>query len=363
MASRYSQHDLMSPKPPRLKSVAEIAGVSIAAASRILRGDTSEFTPQTCERVREVALRIGWRRNLLVTSIQTGRTRTVGVVIPPYDSFWVALLSGINARLARDDYLPINVWPSSEENFPYFESSEEESVKLLNRLLDRRVDALMLWPDFARVYDRHTKELERARVPVVMIDYETQATPCNMVATDERQAMQSVVDHLVGLGHTRLAYLSGREAPSQMWAVERRVGFTEAVAGYPSLAATVYKLDPGGTNSVEVASELLSVASRPTAVVTATDHEAASVYTAAARLGLSIPGDVSVVGYADLDFAAWMTPPLTTVRQHAREIGVLAADVILDRLSGSAGDTPPRRERVGTTLVHRGSTAPPSPSA
>lgn len=353
----------MSPKPPRLKSVAEIAGVSIAAASRILRGDTSEFTPQTCERVREVASRIGWRRNLLVTSIQTGRTRTVGVVIPPYDSFWVALLSGINARLTRDDYLPINVWPANEENFPYFESSEEESVKLLNRLLDRRVDALMLWPDFARIYDQHTQELERARVPVVMIDYETQATPCNMVATDERQAMQSVVDHLVGLGHTRLAYLSGREAPSQMWAVERRVGFTEAVAGYPGLAATVYKLDPGGTNSVEVASELLSVANRPTAVVTATDHEAASVYTAAARLGLSIPSDVSVVGYADLDFAAWMTPPLTTVRQHAREIGVRAAEMILDRLSGSAGDTPPRRERVGTTLIRRDSTAPPSPSA
>jgi LacI family transcriptional regulator len=350
----------MPTKPPRLKSVAEIAGVSIAAASRILRGDTSQFTPQTCDRVRAAAKQIGWRRNLLVTSIQTGRTRTIGVVIPPYDSFWVALLSGINARLARDDYLPINVWPANEDNFPYYESPERESVLLLNRLLDRRVDALMLWPDFARVYDHHTRELGRSRVPVVMIDYDPQSEGCDTVSTDEAQAMQAVVGHLVSLGHRRLAYLSGREAPAQTWATERREGFARAVSTHQGVCGRIFKLNASGTDGVEVATAILSGDQRPTAVVTATDHEAANVYAAAALLGLSIPGQLSVVGFADLDFAGWMTPPLTTVRQHAREIGLRAANLVLERLEGPARDVPPKRQRVGTTLVHRGSTAPPS---
>jgi LacI family transcriptional regulator len=348
----------MPTKPPRLKTVAEIAGVSIAAASRILRGDTAQFTRQTCDRVRTAAEQIGWRRNLLVTSIQSGRTKTIGVVIPPYDSFWVALLTGINARLARDDYLPINVWPADEHNFPYFESSEQGSVLLLNRLLDRRVDALMLWPDFARVYDRHTGELERARVPVVMIDYEPQTHACDVVATDEEQAMRSVVDHLVALGHRRLAYLSGREAPAQTWATERRHAFSSA-AHAAGVEGEVYKLNPTGTDGVEIATSILAADVQPTAIVAATDHEAANVYAAAAHLGLSIPADVSVVGFADLDFAAWMTPPLTTVRQHAREIGLSAAAIILERLDGPNRGTPPRRHRVGTTLICRGSTASP----
>jgi LacI family transcriptional regulator len=354
----------MPTKPPRLKSVAEIAGVSIAAASRILRGDTSQFTPQTCDRVRAAAKQIGWRRNLLVTSIQTGRTRTIGVVIPPYDSFWVALLSGINSRLARDDYLPINVWPANEDNFPYFESPERESVLLLNRLLDRRVDALMLWPDFAQVYDHHTRELGKSRVPVpvVMIDYEPQSEGCDTVSTDEAQAMRSVVDHLVSLGHHRLAYLSGREAPAQTWATERREGFVRAVATHRGVSAQTFKLNATGTNGVEVATEILTGSRRPTAIATATDHEAANVYVAAAKLGIPIPQELSVIGFADLDFAEWMTPPLTTVRQHAREIGLRAANLVLRRLDGSARDTPSTRERVGTTLVHRGSTARPSGS-
>jgi DNA-binding LacI/PurR family transcriptional regulator len=79
-------------------------------------------------------------------------------------------------------------------------------------------------------------------------------------------------------------------------------------------------------------------------------------------LGLSIPGQLSVVGFADLDFAEWMTPPLTTVRQHAREIGLRAANLVLERLEGPARDVPPKREQVSTTLVHRASTARPSGS-
>jgi LacI family transcriptional regulator len=193
-----------------------------------------------------------------------------------------------------------------------------------------------------------------------MIDYDPQSEGCDTVSTDEAQAMQAVVGHIVSLGHRRLAYLSGREASAQTWATERREGFARAVSTHQGVRGQIFKLNASGTDGVEVATAILSGDQRPTAVVTATDHEAANVYAAAALLGLSIPGQLSVVGFADLDFAEWMTPPLTTVRQHAREIGLRAANLVLERLEGPARDVPSKRERVGTTLVHRGSTARPS---
>ena len=94
---------------PRLKDVAAAAHVSLSAASRILRGEQDRFGAETCRRVLDVAQRLGWRRNLLVNGMQTGRTHTIGVMIPPFDSFWVDVLAGIHMTLAAADYLPITI--------------------------------------------------------------------------------------------------------------------------------------------------------------------------------------------------------------------------------------------------------------
>src|SRR5688572_32519359 len=98
---------------PRLKDVAKAANVSLAAASRILRGDRERFGEETCRRVIEASRQLGWRRNLLVSGMQTGRTQTIGVMIPPVGSYWVGVLSGIHDGLASADFLPITVWTSN----------------------------------------------------------------------------------------------------------------------------------------------------------------------------------------------------------------------------------------------------------
>src|SRR3972149_3631280 len=111
---------------PRLKDVAEAANVPLAAASRILGGAMERFGEETCRRVLEASKQLGWRRNLLVNGMQTGRTQTVGVMIPPYDSFWVSVLSGIHEAFAASDYLPITVWIGNLDQMPYFEKEEAE---------------------------------------------------------------------------------------------------------------------------------------------------------------------------------------------------------------------------------------------
>jgi LacI family transcriptional regulator len=344
---------------PRLKDVAKAANVSLAAASRILRGDRERFGEETCRRVLEASRQLGWRRNLLVSGMQTGRTQTIGVMIPPYDSFWVRVLSGIHDTLGASDYLPITVWIGSLGDMPHFEKDEAEGLRQINRLLDRRVDGLIMWPAFSLAYYHHFPEFVERRVPVAVIDH--YSTVADSVETDEEQATAVVADHLLRLGHRRIACLSSRETPTQTWAVRRRTSFEEAVRRNPEATIKSWRLNPQGTNGREVARDLLTDDLRPTAVFAASDHEAAFVHDAAVELGMTIPNDLSIVGFADLDFAATMDPPLTTMRQRPHEIGRLAAKLIMDRIDGVVpDDNEPTTIKVAAELIVRDSTAPPS---
>ncbi|MFO0788168.1 MAG: LacI family DNA-binding transcriptional regulator [Pirellulales bacterium] len=343
---------------PRLKDVAKAANVSLAAASRILRGDRARFGEDTCRRVLEASRQLGWRRNLLVNGMQTGRTRTIGVMIPPFDSFWVTVLSGIHDALAENDYLPITVWIGNLGDMPHFEKEEGEGLRQINRLLDRRVDGLILWPPFSESYYHHFPEFVERRVPVAVIDH--YSTVADSVETDEEQAASVVAEHLLNLGHRRIACLSSRETTSQTWAVKRRSSFMEAIGRCPDAQGKSWRLNSQGSNGLEIAREILTDKLRPTAVFAVSDHEAEFIYEAASELRLRIPDDLSIVGFADLDFAASMMPPLTTMRQKPHEIGRLAAKLIVDRIDGViADDDAPTTIKVAAELIIRNSTAVP----
>ncbi|MCA9258016.1 MAG: LacI family DNA-binding transcriptional regulator [Planctomycetales bacterium] len=342
---------------PRLKDVAQAANVSMSAASRILRGEQERFGKETCERVLEAARQLGWRRNLLVNGMQTGRTKMIGVMIPPYDSFWVNVLSGIHVVLASADYLPITVWVGDCQEMPHFEKDDDQGLGQISRLLDRRVDGLILWPSFAVAYYEHFRELIERRVPVIVIDHEFSPEQiADSIETDEEQCAVAVAKHLLSLGHRQIACLSSRETAWQAWAVRRRASFEKAMSAKKDVELSCWRLNAWGTNGVDVAEEILSRQPRPTAVYCVTDHEAMFVYEAARKLGLRIPDDVSVVGFADLDFAEGLSPPLTTMRQRPKEIGRRAAQLMLDRLVGDHADEPPTTIRVGADLIVRGST-------
>lgn len=345
---------------PRLKDVAEAAGVSVSAVSKILRGEKARFGEETCRRVVEAAKQLGYRQNLLVSGIQTGRTKTVGVMIPPYDSFWVKILSGIHTRLGEADYLPITVWQGDLDHMPQFEANEREGVRQINRLLDRRVDGLIMWPPFGVAYQDHVEDLTGKNVPVVVIDHASEQPFCDSVTTNEAESAKVVAKHLLDLGHRRIACISSRESKSQTWARERRQEFEKAVMLNPEATVKSWRLNRTGSDAVEVATRALSEPDRPTAVFAVTDHEASSVYEAAIALGLSVPDDLSVVGFADLDFAATLTPPLSTVRQRPFEIGQKAAGLVLERLDGPLAGQPHERARIDADFVLRESTGPVS---
>lgn len=342
---------------PRLKDVAAAAKVSTAAASRILSGDHSEFSEATCRRVTETARKLGWRRNLLVKSIQQGKTRMIGVLIPPHDSFWVAVLAGIHMELANADYLPITVWIGDCRETPNLAREEKAGVDQINRLLDRRVDGLILWPSFASVYYHHYRELIEQRVPVVVIDHKlSEEDLADSIETDEKLGARLAAEHLINLGHRKIGCFSATEADWQAWSVRRRTLFEQVVSEYANVDVKSWKTNVEGTNAPEVARQILMHPKGPTGVFAVSDHLAQHLYHAAYELGLNIPGDVSVVGYADLDFAAGLSPPLTTIRQQPEKVGRLAAQAVLDRLESEDLDQPAKVHRVPVELVVRTST-------
>jgi LacI family transcriptional regulator len=347
----------MSNAVPRLKDIAREANVSLSTASVILRDEQGRFSDETKERVLTAARQLGWRQNLLVQGMQTGKTRTVGVLAPPYDSFWTTVLSGVHRELAEADYMPITLWIGDHRESMDRAAKDGIGLEYLNRLLDRRVEALILWPPIAVTYSDHFAELAERNVPVVVIDHELPRDKgTDSVKTDERMGARLVAQHMLELGHRRFACMTETELPNRMWAMYRRKAFENEIATVKDTECRTWRLGRGNCNGVEVALAMLRNKPRPTAVFCVTDHEVVDTYAAAADLGLRIPQDLSVVGFSDLDFAATMRPALTTVHQNPEQIGRRAARLVLEKLDGQIKARKPQTVEVDCELIVRHST-------
>jgi LacI family transcriptional regulator len=296
--------------------------------------------------------------------MQTGKTRMVGVMAPPFDFYWSEVLYGIHDTLTAADHVPIVVWPAHrgpgprQRNMPGGHALEQ-----IHRLIDRRVDGVILWPPFAALFSDHIHEFSSRDLPVVTIDHELpDAFGADFVGSDEAMGGRLVAEHLDALGHRRIGHLAGPRVAT--WAVARRDAFQRALKRYKDATCVTIEAPEGDTAAgIDAARTLLAAPDRPTAVFAATDLYAKVVYRAAAEMRLSIPSDLSVIGFSDDDFAAEMQPPLTTVRQPAYQIGRRAAELVLSRSQASDGRARPARERLPVELVVRRSTSSPPRAA
>ena len=340
-----------------LKDVAQAANVSVPTASRILRKkNITRFSAETRDRVWEAAARLRYRPNMLVKGIQTGLTHTVGVMVPPFDSFWSSILYGIHDMLISADYVPIILWVRHRDDFG--DNGPFDGMEQVHRLLDRRVDGAILWPPEVPDYYDHHNELASRNVPIVTIDHELPIKyGIDSVTTDERHGAQLVANHLIQLGHRHVAHLGDVGLNTFSWSLRRRKYFEEEMAKVPGTSCvTVERVK--GADGIELAKKILTATPRPTAVYVASDLLARYIYLAAMELKLRIPQDLSVVGFADLDFAPLMVPPLTTVRQKGYEIGCKATRLLLSRIQGKFVESESQNIKMDCELVVRGSTAP-----
>jgi LacI family transcriptional regulator len=342
-----------------LRQIAEELGVSVMTVSRALRG-SAEVSAVTRERILEAAARLKYRPNRVVDAFKTGRTGLVGVMVRPSKLYRCDLIEGIHDELVAAGILPVMHFSRTGGEA----TRDAAELGCLHRLLDQRVDGIVFWPSDETVPNHYLEEVWKRGVPLVAVDRPLPHTRADFSGTDDLAGGRVAAEHLLSLGHRRLAILCGEPWVSTY--ADRRQEFVDAVAAYNASAAknedfvVCEQVECRNESCHDEARTLLARNNRPTAIFAVSDVLAAHVYEAATAEKLLIPEDVSVIGYADIPEAGFLRPSLSTIRQDFKQIGRNAARLLLDRIDGRVTADRARSVRITPTLVVRQSTTSPT---
>ena len=324
-----------------MRDVAEAAGVSRALVSIVFRGAPGA-SEQTRARVLEVAAGLGFSPNRSASLLKLHRNRHLGVTLNVRSTFHAELVEGIQAAADAAGYEVVlsAVAPGRPEE------------RAVSTLLDFRCEALLL---LGTGLDEHALSDLARRVPLVLVGGARAPKTLDVVRSSDARGAELVVDHLVGLGHRRLAHVDGgRQLPS----TERRRGFRRALRRHGLSEVEVLHGGADEAAGVRAAERFLEAGELPTAVCAYNDRVAIGLLERFGRAGVRVPADVSVTGYDDTVFASLLAFDLTSVNQEAQAQATGAVEAAVDRLDG--GRTSAAERVFEPRLVPRGSAAPPT---
>jgi LacI family transcriptional regulator len=345
----------MSPGRPNgkgavtLRDVARMAGVHPGTASRALNADTRGLVNRdTAQRVLSAAEELGYLPNPIARGLKTSRSYTVGVLIPDLTNpLFPPIVRGIEDRLEDSGYTPLI---ANTDNDPEREKLDVATMRA------RQVDGLITAT--ARRDHQVLAEAAEHGLPLVLVNRRLEDDSLPAAAVDDERGARLAVEHLVGLGHKRIAHLAGPKHLST--GSLRHAGFVAAMRELgvePDPALILFGERFTIEEGARICRELLSRGRAPTAIVAGNDLMALGCCDALREAGLDCPADVSLIGFNDMPFADRFSPPLTTIHIPHYDVGVAAAELLLEQLEDE--DVPPRRRILDPSLVVRGSTAPP----
>jgi LacI family transcriptional regulator, galactose operon repressor len=329
---------------PTIYDVARLAGVSTATVSRALNG-TGQIAPATRAAIDAAVQQLGYHPNTAARSLVTRSTQTIALLLPDITNpFYAALMSGIQEQALEAGHTMLLCTT---------EGDAEREEQYLSLLRAKQVDGVLV--DGLVLPPERIARFTRDGLPIVCLDRDIDSTAVPLVQVDNRLGARMATEHLVSLGHTRIAHVAG--APELGISEERTQGYRDALSAAgiepdPELVAVGSFLEEGGYEAMRSLLEATDVS----AVFAANDLSAIGVMSAIAESGRSVPGDVSVVGFDDVRLSRFTIPALTTVHQPAIEIARLATQLLLDLAGGR--EVSRLRHLLEPTLVVRASTAP-----
>lgn len=335
-----------------LRDVAEAAGVHPATASRALNPATRELVnADTARRVIRMAESLNYRPNPIARGLKTAKSGTVGLVIPDLTNpLFPPIVRGVEDVLETSGHIGLVV---NTDNDPRRERAQVESLR------SRQVEGLIV----ATALLEHPLLVELASrdVPMVMINRRPKGLDVSSVTPDDATGIRMAVDHLVSLGHHRIAHLAGPDTTSTGLARSHAFRAATRDHGLEDDPALVQVCDEWTEESGAAGlRQLLESDVDFTAVVAGNDLIALGCYDVFAERDIACPDDVSVVGFNDMPFLDKLRPPLTTVSIPHHQIGAEAARLLLEAVADP--DRPARSILLPLSLVVRGSTGPPSSS-
>lgn len=308
-----------------IRDVALAAGVHVSTVSRALNPDKRGLiSAEVLRVVEEAALKLGYRPNRAASALRTGRTQTIGVLLPDITNpVFPPILQGIEASAAARGY------------FVFVTNVVDAALArpIVERMLAQRVDGLVM--AIATRDDPLVDYIAKAGMHAVLVNRADETGRLPAVVSDDRLAMKLAVDHLVATGHRRIGHLAGpQNVPT---GVGRRQGVEQALRDRGLEMACVAECE-GYTREAGRAAmrTLLAQHERPEAVVCCNDLVALGAYDVLHELGIRVPQDISITGHNDMPLVDMVNPPLTTIRLPHRELGWRAAEMLFDEIEGRA---------------------------
>ena len=331
-----------------MKDIAREAGVTQQAVSRVLSGNSStvRIGAETRKRVMETAERMGYRRNEIARAIKNGKTNVIGVIGGFCGSYSLDIITGIAEACTANGYfmklLPVNV--------------HDDLGPLARQCVEHRVAGIICRSLREQALDSLRTELDDMHTPIVLVDSSRHHDWCSRVVSDDFNGEKLAVEHLYELGHRKIAHFTS--TLNAGFARIRYEGFCSAIKthGLKLLDNPVEVDDLYEEISEELSARVMRILRkyRPTAVCCGSDPFAMKVLKIAAEAGIKIPQELSVVGFAGLDYTRWTIPALTTVKQPFAEMGKTAAEILFSEIKHK---TPIRELKLPVELVTRQSSA------
>jgi DNA-binding LacI/PurR family transcriptional regulator len=334
----------MSPRPLTLKELAERLGLSPATISLVInRSPVADSIPQdTKDRILAAVRKYKYRPSFFARSLRARRSLTVGVIVPEVsDGYSASVMSGIEDHLLQEGYF-------------YFVVSHRHRADLIDEyprlFLERSVDGLIA------VDTPWTLSLS---IPVVTVSGHNRVRGVTNIVLDHERAARLALEHLMQLGHRRIAFIKGQEFSSDTevrWSTIEKVSDEMGLPITPSLVAQLQGDSPSPEPGYEATKKLLAARIPFTALFAFNDISAMGAIRALREAKLRIPQDVSIVGFDDIQSAQYQNPGLTTVRQPMREMGRLAAEILLRRIRRPDAGAKQPELMVEPQLIVRGTT-------
>lgn len=335
----------MVQKQVTIVDVASRAGVAISSVSTALNGRPG-VSEATRRRIREVADELGFVASMRGKSLSAKRAFAVGLVVQrptdvlESDPFFASFIAGAESVLAERDYALVLQMASDEHD------ALERSRRLA---ADRRVDGIFL--SELRIDDPRIGLIQELGLPAVGVNPDRDTFPFPSVRQDHEPGIVSLVNYLIGVGHTNIAHLSG--PPEFIHVRQRQDTWQRALRTAGQEPGALFVGDFTYEGGEHAADELLGLAQRPTAVICANDLMAIGLMTRAQDLGLSVPGELSIAGYDGIRLDQYVRPALTSVKTAPGMIGEEAARLLLDQIEGKQTSDV---EVAPVELILRGST-------
>lgn len=327
-----------------IKDIAEVAGVSAPTVSRALQGN-GRMSEQTRQQILTVAQQLGYTPSLVARGLVTQRSHSVGLVVTSFaDPFHSEVVQGVEEEAQRHDF---SLFLASTDIDP------EREVKVVRSLQGRQVDGVIV--SSSRVGNRYADLLQDSGIPLVLINTHVDNDNIHAVYHDDYQGGRRLMEHLLARGYRRIAYLG--DARGGRITVERRRAWADVLqeAGLTAIVTingADGRLESGAAATAALLSDAQTVWGRPPdAICCYNDMMAIGVLSVLTQRGLKIPDDVAVTGFDDVDVAAFTAPPLTTLHQPRREMGMQAMRVLLNLINRQSESQPRATVMVGDLII------------